>query len=269
MPPNSESPIPVGELAGRVALVTGAARGQGRAIARRLHAEGASIIAGDVLDDLLEELETELGSRCFVGHLDVGDASSWADLVARGTAAFGDRLDILVNNAGILHRVPIDEESEEGFYRLWRVNCLGPFLGVKAALPYLRASHHGAVVNTSSSAGVTAWGMHSAYVSSKWAVRGFTRVAALELAQDGIRVNTIVPGPIATPMMIRPDDPGVRERLSTVPLGRMGEPEDIAESVLFLVSDRSAYITGIDIPVDGGQLAGTVFTGPPRAMEDR
>jgi 3alpha(or 20beta)-hydroxysteroid dehydrogenase len=264
MPLSSEYPVREGELSGRVALVTGAARGQGRAIVRRLHAVGASVIAGDVIDDLLGDLRTDLGDRGFVGHLDVGDAASWSALVQGGISAFG-RLDILVNNAGVVHRVPIEEETEEGFSRLWRVNCLGPFLGIKAVIPYLRSSEHAAIVNTSSTAGVVAFSMHSAYVSSKWAVRGLTKVAALELAPDGIRVNSVVPGPIATPMMIRDDDPEARQRLSNVPLRRMGEPEDIAEAVLFLVSDRSAYITGSDLTVDGGQLAGAAFTGPLRA----
>ena len=266
MLPNSDLRASGLELSGRVALVTGAARGQGRAITRRLLDAGASIIAGDVLDDLLADLGGELGERGYVQHHDVGEAASWAALVEGGIAAFG-RLDILVNNAGVLHRVPIEEETEEAFTRLWRVNCLGPLLGIKAALPYLRDSEHASIVNTSSTAGVTAWSMHSAYVSSKWAVRGLSKVAALELAHDGIRVNTIVPGPIATPMMIKDDDPDVRQRLSNVPLGRMGEPEDIAEAVLFLASDRSSYITGIDLTVDGGQTAGAIFSGPRHSVE--
>jgi NAD(P)-dependent dehydrogenase (short-subunit alcohol dehydrogenase family) len=120
------------------------------------------------------------------------------------------------------------------------------------------------VGNTSSAAGVSAWSMHAAYVSSKWAVRGLTRVAALELAADGIRVNAVLPGPIATPMMIREDDPGALERLSKLPIGRIGMPEDVAEAVLFLVSDRAAFITGSEIAVDGSQLAGAMFHGPAR-----
>lgn len=251
------------DLIGRTALVTGAARGQGRAIAHRLHAAGACVIAGDVLEEPLEELGGALGDRGLVGRLDVTDAGSWSAMIEQGASRFGG-LDILVNNAGVLRRVPIDEESEEGFERIWRVNCLGPFLGMQKALPYLRRSGHGAVVNTSSVAGTSAWSMHGAYVSSKWAVRGLTRVAALEFAAYGIRVNAIIPGAIATPMMITDDDPDVAKRFTKLPLERMGEPEDVAEAVLFLVSDRSAYITGSEITVDGGQIAGTVFTGPSR-----
>jgi NAD(P)-dependent dehydrogenase (short-subunit alcohol dehydrogenase family) len=158
----------------------------------------------------------------------------------------------------------IEDETEEGFENVRRVNCLGPFLGTKAVLPHLRRSRGAAIVNTLSAAAVSAWSMHGAYASSKWALRGLTRTAALELASDGIRVNAVVPGPIATPMLIRDDDPGALARFANQPLGRIGMPADIAEAVLFLVSDRSSYITGTEITVDGGQLAGTVFKGPPR-----
>jgi NAD(P)-dependent dehydrogenase (short-subunit alcohol dehydrogenase family) len=254
------------DLVGRVALVTGAARGQGRQIAHRLHSAGASIVAGDVLEDQLNGLVAELGDRCVAGPLDVRVAAAWARLVDQGVSAFG-RLDILVNNAGVLRRALIEDETEDGFEDTWRVNCVGPLLGIKTALPLLRRSGHGAIVNTSSVAGVSAWSMHAAYVSSKWAVRGLTKVAALELAADGIRVNAVIPGPIATPMVVNDEDPGVIERLSKLPLGRIGQPEDVAEAVLFLASDRSAFITGSEVTVDGGQLAGKVFAGRARLQE--
>jgi NAD(P)-dependent dehydrogenase (short-subunit alcohol dehydrogenase family) len=250
------------ELVGRVALVSGAARGQGRAIARRLHDAGASIVAGDVLDEV-GELEQELGEGTVTGTLDVRDPASWEHLVGRAVDEHG-RLDILVNNAGVLRRVPIERETPEGFENLWRVNTLGPFLGIQAALPHLRESPCGAIVNTSSLAGLSAWTKHGSYVASKWAVRGFTKVAALELAEHGIRVNGVYPGPIATPMMVHADDPDARERLSNTPVGRIGEAEDVAEAILFLVSDRSAFITGAELTIDGGQNAGVVFGGPER-----
>jgi NAD(P)-dependent dehydrogenase (short-subunit alcohol dehydrogenase family) len=250
------------ELAGRVALVTGAARGQGRAIARRLHAAGAAIVGGDVLDDV-GDLAKELGEGTVVGRLDVRDPASWASLVTQAVDLHG-RLDILVNNAGVLRRLPIERETEEGFTNVWKVNCLGPFLGMKAALAPLRQSPCAAIVNTSSVAGLSAWTKHGAYVSSKWALRGLTKVAALELAADRIRVNAVFPGPVATPMMLQDDDPDAYERLSKTPIGRIGEPEDVAEAVLFLVSDRSAFITGCELVIDGGQHAGVVFSGPER-----
>jgi 3alpha(or 20beta)-hydroxysteroid dehydrogenase len=247
------------ELAGRVALVTGAARGQGRAIALRLASAGASVIAGDLLEDHRDSLAEHLGTRGLVGRLDVRDGESWSAFVERGVGEFGG-LDILVNNAGVLRRMALAEESAEEFESVWRVNCLGSFLGMKAVLPYLRLSDCAAIVNTSSAAGVTAWSRHGAYVSSKWALRGLTKAAALELAADGIRVNGVIPGPIDTPMVVSPDDPEARNRLGTLPLGRIGTPEDVAEAVLFLVSNRSAFITGSDITVDGGQLAGTIVS---------
>jgi NAD(P)-dependent dehydrogenase (short-subunit alcohol dehydrogenase family) len=146
------------------------------------------------------------------------------------------------------------EESAEEFESVWRVNCLGTFLGMKAVLTYLRLSDCAAIVNTSSAAGITAW--------SRWAVRGLTKAAALELAVDGIRVNGVIPGPIDTPMVVSAEDPEARSRLGRLPLGRIGTPEDVAEAVLFLVSNRSAFITGSDITVDGGQLAGTIVSPP-------
>ncbi len=254
------------ELSGRVALVTGAARGQGRAIALRLASAGASVIAGDVLEDHLDSLADLLGTRGLVGRLDVRDGESWSAFIERGVGEFGG-LDILVNNAGILRRIALEEESAEGFESVWRVNCLGPFLGMKAVLPYLRLSDCAAIVNTSSAAGVTAWSRHGAYVSSKWAVRGLTKAAALDLAAEGIRVNGVIPGPIDTPM-VSADDPEARSRLGRLPLGRIGAAEDVAEAVLFLVSDRSAFMTGSEITVDGGQLAGMIVS-PPEEQRGR
>jgi NAD(P)-dependent dehydrogenase (short-subunit alcohol dehydrogenase family) len=248
-----------GELSGRVAVVSGAARGQGRTIACRLAAAGARIVAGDVLTDDLATLPDELGDSVATVPLDVRDPASWAFVVESAAEKFG-RIDILVNNAGVLRVRRLEHETPDGFEDVWRVNCLGPFLGIQATLPQLRAAGGGAVVNTLSTAAFTAWSHHGAYVSAKFALRGLTKVAALELAADGIRVNAVVPGPIATPMVLRDDDPGARERLgSSTPLGRVGEAEDVAEAVSYLVSDRASFVTGAEITVDGGQTAGTLF----------
>ena len=246
-----------GELDGRVVLVTGAARGQGRAIVECVASAGASVIAGDVLG-AVEELAAARPDQVHAGDLDVTDARSWRRLVEAGVERFG-RLDSLVNNAGVLRRAPIESETAEQLERLWRVNCLGAFLGIQTTLPYLRASGAGAVVNTLSTAAITAWTEHAAYASSKAALRGLTKVAALEFAVDGIRVNAIVPGPILTPMVVRDDDPMAAERLAGTPLGRAGLPSDVAELVLFLVSARSAFITGSEFVIDGGQTAGTIL----------
>jgi 3alpha(or 20beta)-hydroxysteroid dehydrogenase len=247
----------MGELDGRVAVVSGAARGQGRAIALRLAAAGASVIGGDVLVEELGQVGQELGSNGVVGRLDVRDPTSWGNLLEQGTDAFG-RIDILVNNAGVLRRAELDRETPEAFEELWRVNCLGAFNGMQAVLSHLRKSGGGAIVNTLSTAAIGAWSMHGSYVSSKFALRGLTKVAALELATDGIRVNAVLPGPIATPMVLRDDDPEARRRLGSTPLGRMGEPEEVAEVVCFLVSDRASFVTGAELTVDGGGSSGTL-----------
>ena len=242
-------------LSDRVALVTGAARGQGRAIATRLAAAGAKIIAGDVLEEV-SELETELPGQVHADSLDITSSESWSRTVASGVERFG-RLDILVNNAGVLRFSSIADEDEAEFERIWRVNCLGAFLGMKAALPHLRAAGGGAIVNTLSTAAVTAYAGIGSYGSSKWALRGLARVAALELANEGTRVNAVLPGPVVTPMTVQDDDPAMMDRLARTPLGRAGLPADIAELVLFLVSDRASFITGGEFVIDGGQTAGS------------
>jgi 3alpha(or 20beta)-hydroxysteroid dehydrogenase len=251
------------KLIGKVALVTGAARGQGRAIAQRLGRAGVKVIAGDVADEGLDVLDSELGPGVLTARLDVRDEDSWSRIVEQGLRHFG-RLDILVNNAGVLRRSSLLEETAEVFEDVWRTNCLGAFLGIRAVVPPMRSSGGGAIVNTSSTAGISAWPDHAAYGSSKWAVRGLTRVAALELARHGIRVNALLPGPIDTPMVIDPTDPGASERLSQTPLGRIGRPADVADAVLFLVSAHSSFITGTELVIDGGQTAGAVSTSAQR-----
>lgn len=242
-------------LDGKVAVVSGAARGQGRAIAVRLAEAGARIVAGDVLVDDLGSLASQLGEDSVVGRLDVRERSSWDELVGRGAEQLG-QIDILVNNAGILRTARLEDEEADEFENLWRVNTLGVFHGMQAVVPHMRRQGGGAIVNTLSTAAMSAWSLHSSYVSSKWANRGLTKVAAIELAPQGIRVNAVAPGPIATPMILRDDDPEARERFSGTPIGRIGEPEDIAEAVLFLVSDAASFVTGAELTVDGGQIAG-------------
>jgi 3alpha(or 20beta)-hydroxysteroid dehydrogenase len=250
-------------LIGKVALVTGAARGQGRAITHRLVRAGVMVIAGDLEANGMDTLAGESGSEVLTALLDVRDEKSWSRIVAQGVNEFG-RIDILVNNAGVLRRSSLLEETAEAFEDVWRTNCLGTFLGMRAVVPSMRDAGGGAIVNTSSTAGISAWPDHAAYGSSKWAVRGLTRVAALELALYGIRVNALLPGPIATPMVVDPSDPDATERLSRTPLGRIGQPADIADAVLFLVSAHSAFITGTELVVDGGQTAGAVSTSVRR-----
>jgi 3alpha(or 20beta)-hydroxysteroid dehydrogenase len=226
----------------RVALVTGAARGQGAAIVGRLHKDGFRVAACDLLADDLKTDDDVLAIP-----LDVTDADQWAAAVATTVDRFG-ALTALVNNAGVLHRASLDDETSEGFEGSWRVNCLGPFLGIQAALPRLREAEGAAIVNTCSTGAIRPFPHHAAYGSSKWALRGLTQVAAAELAASGIRVNAVFPGPIATPML----DEATQGRL-TATFGRLGEPVEVANVVAFLVSDHASFMTGAELVVDGGQ----------------
>ncbi|MEZ0342800.1 SDR family NAD(P)-dependent oxidoreductase [Mycobacterium sp. pV006] len=234
----------------RVALVTGAARGQGAAITRRLLTDGFRVAACDRRSDELAATVGELGTDAVIGvNLDVTSAEQWQAAVAVTVETFG-ALTTLVNNAGVLHRASLSEETEAGFQNSWQVNCLGPFLGIQAALPELRKASGASIVNTSSTGAVRPFPNHSAYGSSKWALRGLTQVAAVELARDGIRVNAVLPGPVQTPML----DESTQTRLADhALLGRIGRPTEIADAVAFLVSEQASFITGSELIVDGGQ----------------
>ncbi len=234
----------------RVALVTGAARGQGAAIATRLLAEGFCVAACDRLADEVTETVAGLGSdRALAVQLDVTSAEQWAQAVSAIVERFGS-LSTLVNNAGVLHRASLADETPSGFEGSWRVNCLGPFLGIQAALPHLRDAAGAAVVNTCSTGAIRPFPNHAAYGSSKWALRGLTQVAAVELAPSGIRVNAVFPGPVETPML----DEATQSRLAAHALmGRIGKPVEIADAVAFLVSEHASFITGSELIVDGGQ----------------
>ena len=239
-------------LDGKVALITGGARGQGAAEARLFAAEGAKVLITDVLDDEGAALAADLGVAVRYRHHDVADATDWAAAVEEATTAFG-RLDILVNNAGIHSIVRIEDETLERFQRIIEVNLYGTFLGIQAALPALRAAGGGSIVNISSMAGMKGYPGHGAYGASKWGVRGLTKTAAAELGPDGIRVNSVHPGAIRTAML--PASLNDEDRFTGLPLGRVGEAEEVANLVLFLASDESSYITGIEHVIDGGSLA--------------
>ena len=229
--------------ADRVVLVTGAARGQGAAIVKRLRKDGFRVAACDLLAADLQDDDDNVISI----SLDVTHEDQWATAVATTVERFG-ALTTLVNNAGVLHRASLADETAAGFEGSWRVNCLGPFLGIQAALPHLREADGASVVNTCSTSAIRPFPYHAAYGSSKWALRGLTQAAAVELAPDGIRVNAVFPGPISTPML----DDATQDRL-TVTFGRLGEPAEVADVVAFLVSDQASFMTGAEVVVDGGQ----------------
>jgi 3alpha(or 20beta)-hydroxysteroid dehydrogenase len=234
----------------RVALVTGAAGGQGWAIAKKLRAEGYSVAACDRRADELAAAVDELADDEVIAFpLDVTSPEQWAAAVEQAVGRFG-ALTTLVNNAGVLHRAPLAEETVEDFENAWRVNCLGAFLGMRASLDRLREAEHAAIVNICSTGAIRPFPQHCAYGSAKWALRGLTQTAAAELAPSGVRVNAVFPGPIATPML----DESTQARLvATSMFGRLGRPGEIADAVAFLVSEEASFITGSELVVDGGQ----------------
>lgn len=233
----------------RVALVTGAARGQGAAIVSRLVDDGFQVAATDLLADELRGATAEFGDKVLAIGLDVTSAEQWQCAVDATVQRFGS-LSTLVNNAGVLHRASIPDETPDGFEGSWRVNCLGPFLGIRTALEHLRRAEGPAIVNTCSTGAIRPFPNHVAYGSSKWALRGLTQVAAAELGPDGIRVNAVFPGPVETPML----DEITQTRLAARAVaGRLGKPAEIADAVAFLVSEHASFITGSELVVDGGQ----------------
>ncbi len=252
-----------GRLDGKVALISGAARGIGEADARLFVAEGAKVVLGDVLDSEGEKAASKLGPNASYIHLDVTRPESWAEAVSHARERFG-RLDVLVNNAGILRFESIEETSLETYEAVIRVNQIGAFLGMKAALPALRAAGGGSIVNISSTAGLE--GMHGlvGYCASKFAVRGMTKVAALEFGADNIRVNSVHPGGTATALVtaVGSDAPAQEEYEPPQPIKRIADPSEIAEMVLWLASDASSFCTGAEFVVDGGMTAGP----PPLAI---
>jgi len=237
-------------LEGRVAIVTGGARGQGASHAERLAREGAAVIAVDVLDDAGEATAARLredGLDVLYRHLDVTDPEGW-----RAVADGCDRLDVLVNNAGIIHVAPLAEERLEDWNRLLAVNATGTLLGMQAAIPAMRTAGGGSIVNVASIFGVTGSEGYVAYTASKAAIIAMTKTAALELAADGIRVNAICPGGVSTPMNEQEPEGGV---VPLTPLGRRAHVSEISGAVAYLASDDASFVTGTELVIDGGYLA--------------
>ena len=256
----------MGRLDGKVALISGAARGQGEAEARRFVAEGAKVVIGDVLEDEGEAVAHDLGDSASFVKLDVTSEEAWQEAVASTVDAYGG-LHVLVNNAGVLGAfTPIVKSTVEHFMTVLSINLLGTFIGIKTAAPALRDSGGGSIVNISSTAGM--WGVPFAadYTASKFGVRGLTKTAALELGHDGIRVNSVHPGGVLTEMVKAVGDDGQSDYYRKLPAGRIGTVDDIANLVVFLASDESAYCTGTEFLIDGGMQAGDLQLMPrPRS----
>jgi 3alpha(or 20beta)-hydroxysteroid dehydrogenase len=230
-------------LAGKVALITGGGRGQGEQEARLFAAEGASVVLTDVLDDEGKQIAADIGASASYHHHDVTSEAEWTSVIEAVLAQHG-QLDVLVNNAGVLAIAPLVMTTEADYRRVIDVNQVGVFLGMKAVVPHMVERQAGSIVNISSVAGLMGSPGMIAYGASKWAVRGMTKSVALEVAPFGVRVNSIHPGIIDTPML--------EER---VPVGRTAEAIEVARLALYLASDESAYSTGSEFVVDGGMTA--------------
>ncbi len=246
----------MGMLDGKVAVISGAARGQGAAESRLFVAEGAKVLMGDVLDDEGATVATSLGEAAHYLHLDVTSEAAWQQAVHAAEERFGT-VDILVNNAGIFRMSPLLDLTLADYMTVITVNQVGVFLGMKAAAPAMIRAGGGSIVNISSIDGLVGSTNSLAYVASKFAVRGMTKTAALELGPHGVRVNSIHPGGIRTPMVTEAlGDQAAGAMFAHVPLGRIGEPEEVAKLALFLASDESSYSTGSEFVIDGGWTCG-------------
>lgn len=253
-------------LAGKVAIVTGGARGMGAATSRLFVSEGAKVAIADLLDEEGAALARELGAPACYHHHDVTDAASWARLVEQVEADFGP-VDVLVNNAGILVFATLLETTEDDFDKVLGVNLKGAFLGLKAVAPGMTARRKGSIVNISSVEGFRGANGVIAYAASKWGVRGLTRVAAMELGPMGVRVNSVHPGGIDTVMgnPMGAPRPDLDRIYANVPAQRVGGPEEVANVSLFLASDDASYMMGAELVVDGGMICGDYHPNMPGA----
>ncbi|MCE0536241.1 glucose 1-dehydrogenase [Kineosporia rhizophila] len=251
----------MGRFDNHIVLVTGGTGGQGSNHVRAFHAEGATVAIGDIAGERGEALAAELGERAFAVRLDVTDEQSWQAAIAETERRAGP-LSILVNNAGVQNpAAPIEATDRATWERILQINLTGTFLGIKAAAPSLRRGGGGVVVNIASTSGVGGTAFYAPYVASKWAVRGLTKTAALELGRDNIRVNAIHPGVIATPFITEPAagaDAPIADFYSPEPYAvpRLGTPQDITGLLLFLASDEASFVTGSEFVADGGLLLG-------------
>ena len=250
----------MGRMDGKVALISGGARGQGAAEARLFAREGAKVVIGDLLD--VEGMRVaaeiaEMGGDAMYVHLDVTSEDDWRSAVAAAVSSYG-KLDVLVNNAGIWRRGRVEDTTVEDWDAIQNVNSKGVFLGTKAAIPEMRQAGGGSIINISSTAGLVGGPRSTAYTASKGAVRLFTKATAIQYAGENIRANSIHPGPIDTEMIHQVwqgEDNSREESIARTPLGRVGTVNDIAYGALFLASDESSFMTGSELVIDGGSTA--------------
>ena len=252
----------MGRLEGKVALISGGAKGMGEIEARMFAEEGASLVIADILDDRGKNLASEISEisssgECVYVHLDVRNMSEWNTAVETAIRTFG-KLDILVNNAGVTSRMMLLDTPEEDWERVLDINSKGTFLGIKATVPAMRESGGGSIVNISSQMGLVGGDFSSPqYQASKGAVRLLTKSVAVQYAAENIRCNSVHPAPIETDMTagMRADKEKFADMIRRIPMGRYGKPEEVAYAVIYLASDESSFVTGSEVVVDGGWTA--------------
>lgn len=247
----------MGRLTGKVALVTGGARGLGASTVRLMVAEGAKVVFGDVLDAQGQQLAEEVGDAARFLHMDVTERADWNRAIERALD-FG-HLDVLVNNAAIVHMAALTETTDEDYLRVFKVNQFGTFLGIRSVVGPMKEAGSGSIINVSSIDGLHSASGLSAYSSTKWAVRGLTKNAAIELGQYGIRVNSVHPGGMFTEMggagAVSEEELN-RSTYSRFPIPRVGQPDEVARVIVFLATDEGSYCTGSEFVADGGWFAG-------------
>ncbi len=251
-------------------IITGGAQGQGAAIARAFVAEGARLVIADVADDAGAALADDLGDAAYFSHHDVSDPASWDRLVTEAEEQLGAPVNVLVNNAGILRFGEVDTMALEEFDLLINVNLRGCFFGMRAVAPTMKRNRQGSIINCSSVEGLAGMASLTAYTGTKFAIRGMTKAAAVELGAFGVRVNSVHPGMIDTPMtQVHGGDAAMQWGATRVPLERVGTPEDVAPLYVYLASDESSYMTGSEIAVDGGVTATHSFYPGNSGGQDR
>ena len=260
----------MGRLSGKVAIITGAARGMGEATARLFASEGAKVALGDVIIEQGEAVAKDIGDAAFFQKLDVTDDDNWKSFIQAVLDKFGT-IDVLVNNAGLVHFTPIEHFNPADADKILGVNTIGPMLGAKHVSPIMKAAGKGSIVNISSVDGLRGCNGLTLYTASKWALRGLTKSLAYELGTSGIRVNSVHPGGVDTPMGNARNLPAEQLNMAfrRVPLQRIGQPEEIANASLFLATDEASYISGAELAVDGGWGAGyfqPVLPGAPEGL---